>query len=174
MPVPHLLVATLAVLWLAPGGLADRALGGAAGGPRARSVGRSGSSRVYVYKETPFLVLLLLSAMGRGAGEREEAAAVHGASPWQRLRWVVWPTVRAPLVVGSIVVAAFVLGALRGAAGGGPELPADARRPTPTRRRSGDLLAGEGVAAAALLVAAAAAIALAAAAVRFARTAEGA
>ena len=46
-----------------------------------------------------------------GLAEREEAAAVLGASAWQRLRWVLWPTIRTPLVVGSIVVGAFALGA---------------------------------------------------------------
>ena len=172
VPVPHLLVATLAVLWLAPGGLADRALG-ALPVDRVRDQWGLGIVAVYVYKETPFLVLLLLSVMGRALGEREEAAAVHGASPWQRLRWVVWPTVRAPLVVGSIIVAAFVLGAFEVPLVVGPNYPPTLATYAYEATR-GDLLAGEGVAAAALLVAAAAAIALAAAAVRFARTAENA
>lgn len=172
VPVPHLLVAALAVLWLAPGGLAARALG-ALPLDLVRDPWGLGIVAVYVYKETPFLVLLLLSAMGRGLTEREEAAAVHGASASQRLRWVVWPTVRAPLVVGSIVIAAFVLGAFEVPLVVGPNYP-----PTLAtyayEATQNDLLAGEGVAAAALLLAALAAIALAVAAVRFARTAEGA
>jgi putative spermidine/putrescine transport system permease protein len=127
---------------------------------------------VYVYKEVPFLVLLLLAAMGSGLQEREEAAAVLGASAGQRLRWVVWPAIRAPLVVGSIVVAAFVLGAFEVPLVIGPNHP-----PTLAtyayEATQGDVLAGEGVAAAALLVTALAAIALAAAAVRLARSVEG-
>lgn len=172
VPVPHLLVAALAVLWLAPGGLADRALGGL---PLdlVRDPYGIGIVLVYVYKETPFLVLLLLSAMGRGLAEREEAAAVLGASRWRRLCWVVWPTVRAPLVVGSIVVAAFVLGAFEVPLAVGPNDP-----PTLAtyafQATQNDLLSGEGTAAAALLSTAVVAIVLALVAVRFARTAEDA
>lgn len=172
VPVPHLLVATLAVLWLAPGGLADRALG-ALPVDLVRDPWGLGIVAVYVYKETPFLVLLVLAAMGRSLAEREEAAATCGASPWQRLRWVVWPAVRTPLVVGSIIVAAFVLGAFEVPLVVGPSYPPTLATYAYDATR-GDLLAGEGVAAAALLVAALAAIALAVAAVRFARTAENA
>jgi putative spermidine/putrescine transport system permease protein len=171
VPVPHLLVAVVAVVWLAPGGLAERALG-ALPFELVRDRAGLGIVLVYVYKETPFLVLLLLAAMGGGLREREEAAAVLGASARQRLAWVLWPTIRAPLVVGSIVVAAFVLGAFEVPLTVGPNYP-----PTPAtyayEATQGDVLAGEGVAAAALLLTAVAAIALAAAAVRFARTAEG-
>lgn len=172
VPVPHLLVAVLAVLWLAPGGLAERALGSLPV-ELVRDRAGIGVLLVYAYKETPFLVLLLLAAMGRGLAEREEAAAVLGASRGQRLRWVVWPAIRGPLVVGSIVVAAFVLGAFEVPLTVGPNYP-----PTLAtyafEATLGDLLAGEGVAAAALLLAAACSIALAVVAVRFARSAEGA
>jgi putative spermidine/putrescine transport system permease protein len=171
VPVPHLLVAVLAVLWLAPSGLADRVLG-ALPVSLVRDDAGLGIVLVYVYKEVPFLVLLLLAAMGSGLQEREEAAAVLGASAGQRLRWVVWPAIRAPLVVGSIVVAAFVLGAFEVPLVIGPNHP-----PTLAtyayEATQGDVLAGEGVAAAALLVTALAAVALAAAAVRLARSVEG-
>jgi putative spermidine/putrescine transport system permease protein len=171
VPVPHLLVAVLAVVWLAPGGLADRALG-ALPVSLVRDGAGLGIVLVYAYKEVPFLVLLLLAAMGAGLREREEAAAVLGASARQRLAWVVWPAIRAPLVIGSIVVAAFVLGAFEVPLLVGPNYP-----PTLAtyayETTQGDVLAGEGVAAAALLLTALAAVALAAAAVRLARTAEG-
>lgn len=95
-----------------------------------------------------------------------------GASLRQRLAWVVWPTIRTPLVVGSIVVAAFVLGSFEVPLAVGPNYP-----PTLAtfayQATQGDVLAGEGLAAAALLPAAAAAIALASAAVHLARSAEG-
>lgn len=171
VPVPHLLVGIVAVLWLAPGGLADRALGGL---PLDLVRDRHGVGivLVYVYKETPFLVVLLLAAMGRGLAEREEAAAVLGATPWQRVRWVVWPVVRAPLVVGSLIVAAFVLGAF--------EVPLLVGPSTPTtlaeyaqQTTQGDVLTGEGTEAAALLVCAAASMLLAALVVRLARDPEG-
>ena len=171
VPVPHLLVAVLAVLWLAPGGLADRGLG-ALPVTLVRDELGLGIALVYVYKETPFLVLLLLATMGTGLREREEAAAVFGASALQRLAWVVWPTIRSPLVVGSIVVAAFTLGAFEVPLLVGPNYP-----PTLAtyayEAGQGDLIAGESVAAAALLLTAGAAIVLAVAAAPLARTVEG-
>ncbi|WP_017597515.1 ABC transporter permease subunit [Nocardiopsis lucentensis] len=47
----------------------------------------------YVWKETPFLALLALAALGRGADELESAARVLGARPWQRLTRVTLPLV---------------------------------------------------------------------------------
>ena len=172
VPVPHLLVAALAVLWLAPRGLADRILGGV---PLqlVRYPAGLGIVLVYVVKEAPFLVLLVLAASGPGLRAREEAAAVLGVRPWQRLRWVIWPAVRGPLVVGSIIVAAYVAGAFEVPLAIGPNDP-----PTlatfafeATQR---DVLAGQGRAAAALLVASMLAVLLALAAVRVARDVEGA
>ena len=173
VPVPHLLVAVAAVLWLGPGGLAERLLGGL---PVDLVGDRHGLGivLVYVYKETPFLVLLLLAASGQGLRRaRRGGGGARASSRFQRLRWVLWPALRGPLIVGSTVVAAFVIGAFEVPLIVGPELP-DRRSPsTRSRPREGDLIAGEGTAAATLLVAAAAAMLLAAVAVRFARDAQG-
>lgn len=107
--VPHLVVAAVAVLWLGPGGIADRLLGGL---PLQVVRDRAGLGvvLVYLYKEVPFLVLVVLASWREAVAEREEAAAVLGAGPWQRFRWVVWPAIRAPLVAGSLIVAAFAFG----------------------------------------------------------------
>ena len=171
VPVPHLLIATVAVLWLAPGGLADRLLGGLPV-ELVRDRGGVGIVAVYVYKEVPFLVLLLLAAMGDQLRNREAAAAVLGASPLQRLRWVTWPTVRGPLVIGSIIVAAYVLGSFEVPLTVGPNYPATLSE-FAFEAIQGDVISGESRAAAALLVAAGAAMALALAAVHFARDLEG-
>jgi putative spermidine/putrescine transport system permease protein len=122
VPVPHLVAAVLGVLWLGPGGIADRLLGGLPV-DLVRDPGGVGVILVYVYKETPFLTLLVLAAWGPAVAAREEAAAVLGAGPLQRLRWVVWPAVRAPLVTGSAVVAAFVIGAFEVPLAIGPTSP---------------------------------------------------
>jgi putative spermidine/putrescine transport system permease protein len=171
VPVPHLLVATLAVVWLGPGGLADRLLGAL---PVELVHDRAGLGivLVYVYKEAPFLALLVLAACGSDLREREEAAAVFGAGPLQRLRWVTWPAIRAPLVVGSIVVAAYAAGSFEVPLAVGPNHPPTLATFAFEATR-GDLISGQGVAAAALLVAAAASIALALTAIRFARDVEG-
>jgi putative spermidine/putrescine transport system permease protein len=110
VPMPHLVAAVLGVLWLGPGGIADRLLGGL---PidLVRDEGGLGVVLVYVYKETPFLALLVLASWGPAVAAREEAAALMGAGPLRRLRWVVWPAVRAPLITGSALVGAFVIGA---------------------------------------------------------------
>ncbi|MGI8845654.1 MAG: ABC transporter permease subunit [Thermoleophilaceae bacterium] len=171
VPVPHLIVATVAVLWLAPGGLAERLLGGLPVDV-IRDRGGVGIVLVYVYKEAPFLLLLVLAALGRAHQEHDEAAAALGVGPLQRLRWVTWPAVRSPLVVGSIVVFAFALGAFEVPLAVGPSYPSTiaeyARDAT-----QGDLIAGQGTAAAALLVSALTSIALAALAVRAARDPQG-
>ena len=122
LPAPHLVVATVAVIWLAPGGLADRILGLVALDVIGDRAG-IGIVLVYVYKEVPFLTLLVLAAWTPGVSEREEAAAVVGAGPVARLRHVVWPSVRAALTIGSLVVAAFLLGALEVPLVVGPSTP---------------------------------------------------
>jgi putative spermidine/putrescine transport system permease protein len=167
--VPHLLVATVAVAWLAPGGLAERALG-ALPLELVRDRAGLGIMLVYLYKETPFLVLLLLASMGPGLAQREEAAAVLGATRWQRLRWVVWPTIRAPLASGALIVAAFALGAFEVPLAVGPSYPPTLATYAADQPQL-DLVTGQARAAAALLVAAAASVALAVAAVRLARDA---
>lgn len=153
VPIPHLVVATLAVVWLAPGGLADRLLGSL---PLQLIGDRGGVGivLVYVYKEVPFLTLLVLAAWTPGVAEREEAAAVLGAGPLTRLRHVIWPSVRPALAIGSLVVAAFLLGAL--------EVPLVVGSTTPTALSQYALEAtrtvepiGQAQAAAALLIAAA-------------------
>jgi putative spermidine/putrescine transport system permease protein len=165
--VPHLLVATVAVAWLAPGGLAERALG-ALPLELVRDRAGLGIVLVYLYKETPFLVLLLLASMGPGLAQREEAAAVLGATGWQRLRWVVWPTIRAPLASGALMVAAFALGAFEVPLAVGPSYPPTLATYAADQPQL-DFAGGQARAAAALLVAAAASLALAVAAVRLVR-----
>lgn len=169
VPVPHLLVATVAVAWLGPGGLAERALG-TLPLDLVRDRAGLGIVGVYLYKETPFLVLLLLARMGPHLVQREEAAAVLGATGWQRLRWVVWPTLRAPLASGALIVGAFVLGALEVPLAVGPSYPPTLATYAAEQPQL-DLAAGQARAAAALLVAAAASVALAVAAVHLARDA---
>ena len=170
VPVPHLLVATVAVLWLAPGGIAERALGGLPV-DLVRDRAGLGVTLVYVVKEAPFLVLLVLAACGRDLRAREEAAAVMGSGPWQRMRWVTWPAIRGPLLIGSIIVAAYAAGSFHGPRAIGPNSP-------PTLATfayapgQANAISGQGEAAAALLASWAFAVALALAAVRFARDVE--
>lgn len=61
----------------------------------------------YVWKETPFIAVLALAALGRGADQLEDAARTLGAGPWQRLRHVTIPILAAPVAAGSVLVFAF-------------------------------------------------------------------
>jgi putative spermidine/putrescine transport system permease protein len=171
VPIPHLIVAVLAVLWLAPGGIADRLLGGLPF-DLVRDREGLGIVLVYVYKETPFLALLLLAAWRAPLTDREEAAAVLGAGPWQRLRWVVWPALRGPLLTGSVIVAAFVLGAFEVPLAIGPSYPQTLPELALEATRTASL-EGRSVANAALLLVSAITILLALVAARGLRRSGG-
>lgn len=157
--VPHLLMATVAVLWLGPGGLADRLVGGL---PIdiVRSRSGLGIVGVYVVKEVPFLSLLLLAAWDDDVAEREEAAAVHGAGAAATFRHVVVPAVRGPLIVGTLVVGAFVFGSFEVPLIVGPTRP-DTIATYALRVSQVADLTGRAAAAVALLVATAGALLLA-------------
>lgn len=159
IPVPHLIVAVLAVVWLGSGGLVERLLG-ALPIQLVRDRAGLGITFVYVFKETPFLTLMVLSAWGPEVAEREEAAAVLGAGFTQRLRWVIWPAIRVPLAIGSLIVAAFVFGAFEVPLVVGPTYPPTVATFALDATRTADLT-GQSRAAVALLVAAGVAVVLA-------------
>lgn len=171
VPMPHLVAAVLGVLWLGPGGIADRLLGGLPFDV-VRDQPGIGIVMVYVYKEAPFLALLVLAAWGPVVAAREEAAAVLGAGPLQRLRWVVWPAIRAPLITGSAVVAAFVIGAFEVPLVVGPTSPETLSELALSSTRTASL-DGRSIANATLLVASALAVAVAAVAATHLRRSDG-
>lgn len=107
LPVPHLVIASVAVLWLGPAGVADRV---ATTLPVIADSFGWGVILVYVLKEIPFLTLLMLAAFGEDDRAREEAARTLGASRWERWRGVLLPQLVRPTLLGSLVVAAFVVG----------------------------------------------------------------
>lgn len=162
--VPHLIVAVVAVLWLGAGGLADRLLG-VLPVDLIRDRGGWGVVLVYVFKEAPFLTLLLLAAWDDRVADREEAAAVSGAGRWNRLRFAVWPSIRAPLTVGCLIVAAFTFGSFEVPLVVGPSYPPTVAVYALDQTRL-TLLVGQARAAAALLVAAGVTVGLAVAMMR--------
>lgn len=168
--LPHLLVAVVVVLWLGPGGLVDRVVADVPQVVRAPS--GLGVLLVYVLKEVPFLVLLLLTVWNEDVERRIEVAATLGVGPVRALRSVVWPAVRAPLVLGAAIVMAFVLGFLQVPAVVGPNTPVmvPVYAIEATRLRG---LQGQADAAVALLVASGIALVLAAVAAVTARRLDG-
>ncbi|WP_047863788.1 ABC transporter permease [Rubrobacter aplysinae] len=65
----------------------------------------------YVWKETPFIALVVLAALRGVAGELEEVARTLGANAWQRFWHVVFPVISPAVLVASLVVFAFTFGA---------------------------------------------------------------
>lgn len=55
-----------------------------------------------VWKTTPFISLLLLAGLAQIPTELEEAAAVDGATWWQRMRRVVIPNMKAAIMVAVL------------------------------------------------------------------------
>jgi len=107
IPVPHLVVAATTVAWFGPGRLIDRLVG------EVPIVGDSlgiGVVLVYVVKEIPFLVLLIVAALDGATRELDEAAQSLGASWRHRWRFILGPRLAWPLGLGALVVAAFVIG----------------------------------------------------------------
>ncbi|WP_026870293.1 carbohydrate ABC transporter permease [Inquilinus limosus] len=82
-----------------------------------------GAVAVHIWKSLPFWTLILLT--GRLAISRDlyEAAAVDGASRWQRFRFVTWPSVAALYVTSTILSTIWTLGDFNSVyllTGGGP------------------------------------------------------
>lgn len=107
IPIPHLVTASLVVLWLGPGGLMDRVFFTL---PIVRDSFGIGVILVYILKEVPFLTMLILAALGEEDESREEAARTLSPSRWARWKSVLLPQLHRPLTLGSLVVAAFVIG----------------------------------------------------------------
>ncbi len=117
LAVPHLVGALCILLLLSQTGLISRlahAVGSThdpAGFP-ALTNDPSGVAIIaeYVWKETPFLTLVALAALGRGVAELENVARTLGARRWARLRRVTLPTLAPSVAAGSVLVFAFAAG----------------------------------------------------------------
>ncbi len=65
----------------------------------------------YVWKEVPFICLILLANMQSLGEDREAAARVLGATRWQAVRHVLLPQLLPGLLAASAIVFAFTFGA---------------------------------------------------------------
>ncbi|AZI58366.1 ABC transporter permease subunit [Nakamurella antarctica] len=117
LAVPHLVGALCMTLLLAQSGLASRvgfALGLSSSPADFPALTQDGFGVAimaeYVWKETPFLAVIALAALGRGVTELEDAARALGAGPWQRFRSVTLPIIAGPVAAGSVLVFAFAAG----------------------------------------------------------------
>jgi putative spermidine/putrescine transport system permease protein len=65
----------------------------------------------YVWKEAPFVALVLLAALRGRVAEQEQAARTLGAGPWAAFRHVTLPALAPALLVAWIITFGFALGA---------------------------------------------------------------
>lgn len=65
----------------------------------------------YVWKETPFIALMLLASLQSIGTDHEQVARTLGASPLQAIRHVVLPAIAPSLAWASLIVFAFAFGA---------------------------------------------------------------
>lgn len=117
LPVPHLVVAAGMVMLLAQSGLLAR-VGYAVGWlhdpgqfpPVFYDRSSVGIILVYVWKEAPFIGIVLLGVLKSTGLAYEEAAQSLGASAWQRLRYVLLPQLFPSIAATSLIVFAFMFG----------------------------------------------------------------
>lgn len=117
LPVPHLVGAVAMLLLLSQSGLLSRATHavGLTDSPAAFPALTAdsfgwGIIAEYVWKETPFVGVVVLAALSSGVDELESAARTLGAGGWQRLRHVVLPLIAPSVAATSILVFAFTFG----------------------------------------------------------------
>lgn len=118
LTVPHLVVATAFIFLLAPSGLASRALQaiGLIDNPSQfplmiNDPGGIGIIITYVWKEVPFITLMVLAVLNNQGTELLEAARTLHANRWQRFRYVVLPIIFPSLGAASLIVFAYTFGA---------------------------------------------------------------
>jgi putative spermidine/putrescine transport system permease protein len=117
LPVPHLVGALCMLLLLSQSGLLSR-LSYAAGltdapadFPALTNDGFGWAILAgYVWKETPFVAVVALSALSAGVRDLEDVARTLGAGRWRRLRHVVLPVLRPSVLSASVLVLAFTVG----------------------------------------------------------------
>lgn len=117
LPVPHLVGAAAMLLLLGQSGLFSRLLAavGLVDVPADAPVLTNDAFgwailAEYVWKETPFIGIVVLAALSGGVADLEGAARTLGAGAWQRFRFVVLPLITPAVLSTSVIVFAFTFG----------------------------------------------------------------
>jgi putative spermidine/putrescine transport system permease protein len=117
LPIPHIVGGVAMLLLLSQSGLVSRmafALGLAQspGDFPALVADRFGWAIIaeYVWKEVPFIGVVVLAALAGPIAELEDVARTLGADGWQRFRHVVLPLITPAVASASIIVFAFTFG----------------------------------------------------------------
>ena len=117
LPVPHLVGAAAMLLLLGQSGLVSRGLFavGLVDAPADAPILTSDAvgwaiMAEYVWKEVPFIGVVVLAALSGGVRDLEDAARTLGAGAWSRFRFVVLPHITPAVLSTSIIVFAFTFG----------------------------------------------------------------
>lgn len=117
LPLPHAVAALAMILLLSQSGALSRVAAGLGwvDGPAdfpalTQDAFGWGIIASYVWKEAPFVAVVVLAALSSGVGELEDAARALGASAAQRLRHVLLPVLAPAVAAASVLVLAFTLG----------------------------------------------------------------
>jgi multiple sugar transport system permease protein len=87
------------------------------------SLGLTFAILVHIWKSLPFWTLILLAARLSISGDLYEAAAVDGATGWQKFRFVTWPSLQTIYLTSTILSMIWTLGDFNSVyllTGGGP------------------------------------------------------
>jgi putative spermidine/putrescine transport system permease protein len=118
LTVPHLVIATAIIFLMAPSGLMSRALQaiGFIDNPSQFPLMINDSWGIgiiltYVWKEVPFITLMVLAVLNNQGSELLDAARTLHANRWQRFRYVVLPIIFPSLGAACLIVFAYTFGA---------------------------------------------------------------
>lgn len=118
LPIPHLVAAIAVLLLFSQSGLLARGayylgfISKPADFPvLTRDTRGIGIIIAYLWKEIPFLGLVVLAALAKAGTFHEESARTLGANAWQRFCYIIFPQIFPALSAASILVFSYVLGA---------------------------------------------------------------
>ena len=81
------------------------------------------SMLMHIWKSLPFWTLILVAGRMGIPGEQYEAAAVDGATTWQKFRFITWPSMKTLFITSTILSMIWTLGDFNSVyllTGGGP------------------------------------------------------
>ncbi len=118
LTVPHLVIAVAMVFMLAPTGLLSRVIvklglidSSAAFPLLINDRWGIGIILAYVWKEIPFITLMILSVLRRRGVELLEVGRTLKADRWQRFRYITLPVIAPSLGAACLIVFAYTFGA---------------------------------------------------------------
>ena len=118
LTVPHLVIGVAIVFMLTPSGIFSRMavkfglIDSSAAFPLlVNDRWAIGIILAYIWKEIPFITLMILSVLRRSGAELLDVGRTLKASRWQRFRYITLPTISPSLGAACLIVFAYTFGA---------------------------------------------------------------